>query len=167
MVRYNQVHSGDPRSQWGSSRKLMEPRAATNAVDHVPELPTHRGDLPKVQRNLRNLRNLRSASNHDRRAGAAVVTCQVHGGIPGGQNSTRILGNTSASGWEPEEGLGAPRTPQEPQEPVPTLNLELPADRRKTGSGPEEPRLPQERSQLAPGPHPRNLANPFDHVSGF
>ena len=98
MVRYNQVSSGDPKSQWGSSRKLTEPRAATNAVDHVPELPTTRGDLPKVQRNLRN------ASNHDRRAGAAVVSYQVHGGIPGGQNSTRILGNASAFGWEPEEG---------------------------------------------------------------
>ena len=39
MVRYNQVSSGDPKSQWGSSRNLTEPRAATNAVDHVPELP--------------------------------------------------------------------------------------------------------------------------------
>ena len=35
-------------------RQFTEPRAATNAVDHVPELPTTRGDLPKVQRNLRN-----------------------------------------------------------------------------------------------------------------
>ena len=101
MVRYNQVSSGDPKSQWGSSRKLTETRAATNAVDHVPELPTTRGDLPKVQRNLRN------ASNHDRRAGAASVSYQVHGGIPGGQNSTRILGNTSAFGWEPK---GRPET---------------------------------------------------------
>merc|ERR1712055_383520 len=49
-----QVHSGDPRSQWGSSRKLTESRAATNAVDHVPDLPMTRGDLPKVQMNLRN-----------------------------------------------------------------------------------------------------------------
>merc|ERR1712055_1193545 len=51
------VHSGDPRSQWGFSRKLTEPRATTNAVDHVPELPTTRGDLLKVQRNLRNAPN--------------------------------------------------------------------------------------------------------------
>ena len=28
-----------------------------------------------------------------------------NGGIPSGQNSTWIQGNTSAFGWEPEEGL--------------------------------------------------------------
>ena len=65
MVRYNQVHSGDPRSQWDSSRKLTEPRAATNAVDHVPELPTTRGDLPKVQRNLRNASNRHQDPSRD------------------------------------------------------------------------------------------------------
>ena len=49
MVRYNQVHSGDPRSQWGSSQKLTEPRAATNAVDHVPDLPRDRGGSEELE----------------------------------------------------------------------------------------------------------------------
>ena len=33
-------------------------------------------------------------------------------------------------------------------------DLELPTDRRKTGSGPEDPQVPQERSQLPIGPLP-------------
>ena len=65
MVRYNQVYSGDPRNQWGSSLKLTEPRATTNAVDHVPDLPRDRGGSEELQRNLRNASNRHQDPSRD------------------------------------------------------------------------------------------------------
>ena len=57
MVRTNQVVSGDPRSQGSSSVDFTEPRWRENAANADLELPTDRGDLGLVHKNLRNASN--------------------------------------------------------------------------------------------------------------
>merc|ERR1712055_857196 len=142
------VHSGDPRSQWGFSRKLTEPRADTNAVDHVPELPTTRGDLLKVQRNLRNPSNPYQDPSRD---------CQDPWQWSGTTRFTLVIPGASGAPHGSSRSLEPPPTPWTTSQSYPRPGETCLRSRGTSGTLPTATRSPHEtvrthgNGQVQPG----------------
>ena len=147
MVRYNQVHSGDPRNQWGSSRKLKEPRAATNAVDHVSDLPRDRGGAEELQRNLRNTSNRHQDPSRDCQdprqwSGTTRFTLVIPGASGAPHGSSRSLGPLPTPWTTPQtypETEEVQRNPRGTSKTLPTATRTPHVTVRTHGNGQVQP----------------------------